>query len=153
MYLLPGLSVAEVRVIFKLPEPCGICTTPLVYLHWMKPLHKFTAGLGMYEVSFSSHNRRQRASVIPLTDIVQTCHLILVFGCASARSLGWTAETVLHEATSFYLNPYLRHRDFYFLRYRLEMYLLEENQQQEQIRLSQMQRGRKRARPYRPVVA
>ena len=81
----------------------------------------------MYEVSFSSHNRRQRASIIPLIDIVQTCHFIPVFGRASAQCLGWTAETVFHEATSFYLNPYLCHRDFYFLRYRLEMYLLEED--------------------------
>jgi len=153
LIFLPGLSVAKVQVIFKLPEQCGICTTPLVYMHWMKPLHKFTAGLGMYEVSFSSHNRQQRASIIPLMDIVQTCHLIPVFGRASAWSLGWTAETVLHEATSFYLNLYLHHRDFYFLWYRLEMYLLEEDQRQEQIRLSQIQQGRKRARPYRPEVA
>jgi len=103
----------------------------------------------MYEVSFSSQNRRQRASVIPLTDIVQSCHLMPVFGRASALSLGWTAEAVLHEATSFYLNPYLRHRDFYFLRYKLDIHLQKEEQRQEQIRQAQVQRGRKRARPYR----
>jgi len=40
-------------------------------------------------------------------------------------SLHWTAKTVLHEASSFYLNSYLRHYDFFFLHYKLSIYLEE----------------------------
>ena len=122
---LAGVGIGEVRVIFKLPEQCGTCHSPLVYIHWMKPLRDPVPNIHMHEVSFSSHNHRQRASVIPLCDVLQTCHLIPVFGRASAMSLHWTAETVLHEAASFYLNPYLRHYDFFFLRYKLGIYLEE----------------------------
>ena len=63
--------------------------------------------------------------MIPLHQILQTCHLIPVYGHADASSLGWTAKRVLYEAPSFYLNPYLRHHDFFFLRFKLGIYLEE----------------------------
>jgi hypothetical protein len=91
----------------------------------MKPLREPIPSVQMYEVSFSSLNRRPRASVIPLEEIIRTCHLSPVFGRASASSLHWTADTVLSEAPSFYLNPYLRHHDFFFLRFKLGIYLQE----------------------------
>jgi len=53
-----------------------------------------------------------------------------VFGHASASSLRWTADTVLSEAPSFYLNPYLRHHNFFFLRFKLSIYLQEVQQLQ-----------------------
>jgi hypothetical protein len=121
---LDGLAVVQIRLIFQLPEIFGRYPHPLVYVHWFKPLREPVDGLGMLQVSFSSHNHRQRASVIPLTDVQQSCHLIPAFGHASAKELGWTAEKVLQEAPSFYLNPYLRHYDFYFLQYMLEKYLI-----------------------------
>jgi len=87
----------------------------------------------MLQVSFSSQNHRQRASVIPLTDVQQSCHLIPAFGRGSAKELGWIAEKVLQEAPSFYLNPYLRHYDFYFLRYMLERYLITKRDQAREV--------------------
>ena len=98
---LAGVGVAEVRAIFRLPEQFGNCNTPLAYVHWMKPLCEPVPSIHMYEVSFSSHNRRPQASVIPLYEIIWTCHLISVFSQASASVLRWTADTVLSEAPSF----------------------------------------------------
>ena len=140
---LAGVGVGQVRVIFKLPEQFGICRTPLAYVHWMKPLREPIPSIHMHEVSFSSHNHRQRASIIPLNDVLQTCHLIPVFGRASASSLGWRAETVLDEAPSFYLNPYLRHHDFFFLRFKLGMYLQEAQQLEAARQEAQKARGRR----------
>jgi len=146
---LANVSVGEVRVIFKLPDQCGGCDTPLVYMHWMKPLRTPVDGLAMHEVSFSSHNRRQRASVRPLSDVLQSCHLIPVFGRASASSLGWSAETVIHEASSFFVNPYLRHYDFYFLRYKLYLHCQEVQRRE----LAEEEARKKRQRRKRPRTA
>jgi hypothetical protein len=46
----------------------------------------------MHQVSLSSQNMHQRSSIIPVGDIVRSCHLIPVFG----RSIdpGWTSDTV-----------------------------------------------------------
>ena len=65
----------------------------------------------MLSVSFASRNHRRHASIIPISSILQTCHLIPCFGHASAYDLGWTPETIYDESPTFYLNPYLRHRD------------------------------------------
>lgn len=86
----------------------------------------------MHLVSYSSRNHRPHASVIPFSDILRTCHLIPQFGHSSASDLGWTAATVHEEATTFYLNPYLRHFDFYLMRFKFEIFykLFKERQQE-----------------------
>ena len=68
-------------------------------------------------VSFSSQNRCPRASIIPVSEIIQTCHLIPQFGQSSAKDLGWNAATVHQTASAFYLNPYLQHYDFFLMRF------------------------------------
>ncbi|KAJ6508168.1 hypothetical protein C8R45DRAFT_1050452 [Mycena sanguinolenta] len=109
------LGIARVRVIFRIPSDFGGYHEPVAYVDWFKPLQRHVADLGMHQVSLSSQNLRQRSSIIPLTDIVRSCHLIPVFG----RSVNprWEADTVLDQCKSFYLNPYLRHHDFYLFRY------------------------------------
>lgn len=143
---LDGLAIVQIRLIFQLPEIFGRYPHPLVYVHWFKPLRDPIDSLGMFQVSFSSHNHQQRASVIPLTDVQQSCHLIPAFGRGSAKELGWTAETVLQEASSFYLNPYLRHYDFYFLRYMLERYLIIKRNQARELEEAQSRFSKRRRR-------
>ncbi|KAJ7330893.1 hypothetical protein DFH08DRAFT_708629 [Mycena albidolilacea] len=110
-----GLCVARVRVIFRIPEDFGQYPEPVVYVDWYKPLQRPIAGIEMHQVSLSSRNHRQRSSIIPIGDILRSCHLIPVFGrSANPR---WTSDVVLDVCTSFYLNPYLRHHDFYLFRY------------------------------------
>lgn len=47
--------------------------------------------------------------------VTRTCHLIPRFGSKIDRT--WTMDNVLDIAPAFYLNPYLRHHDFFLLRY------------------------------------
>jgi len=48
---------------------------------------------------------------------------------------------VLQQAQSFYLNPYLRHYDFYYLRYRVDTRVQREHERQEAL---EAQRARAR---------
>ena len=75
----------------------------------------------MFETSLSSHNHRQRASVIPVTWIVRSCHLSPNFGRQISEA--WSSSSVLDDARTFFLNPYLRHHDFYLLRYLLDLHV------------------------------
>ena len=118
--ILPlGLRAAQVRVIFRLREYFNY-PHPLAYVHWYTPFRHPDPDTGFFTVTNSTRAHVQSASVIPISDIAHTCHLIPVFGNSSARELGWTAGLVLQQAQSFYLNPYLRHYDFYYLRYRVD---------------------------------
>jgi hypothetical protein len=107
--------VAQVRVIFNLPEEYGSYKHPLAYVDWYKPFRAPVPDLNMHQVSLSSHNHRQRASVIPVTDIVRTCHLQPHCGRAINRT--WDTSNVLNLSPTLYVNPYLRHHDFYLFRY------------------------------------
>ncbi|KAJ6540402.1 hypothetical protein B0H19DRAFT_959789 [Mycena capillaripes] len=112
---IDGIGVARVRVIFRIPADFGDYPEPVAYVDWFKPLQPPVKDLGMHQVSLSSQNLRQRSSIIPISDIMRSCHLIPVFG--QSVDPGWTSETVLNRCKSFYLNPYLRHHDFYLFRY------------------------------------
>lgn len=122
---LDGLRIAQVRLIFNLPEEVGSIPHPLAYIHWYTPLQTFNEDLMMFQISRSTRNHRQRAAVIPVTQIVRTCHLIPNFGRSASTT--WESHTALDEATNFYLNPYLRHHDFYLLHHLLEQYRSEES--------------------------
>ncbi|KAJ7718055.1 hypothetical protein B0H16DRAFT_1678191 [Mycena metata] len=116
-----GLSVGRLRVIFRLPpEDYGQYPEPLAYVDWYKPLKAPVPNIRMHEVSLSSRNNRQNSSIIPVSHILRSCHLIPVFG----RSMDptWTSDRVLDKCKSFYLNPYLRHHDFYLFRYLVDVH-------------------------------
>jgi hypothetical protein len=75
----------------------------------------------MFETSPSFHNHRQRASVISVTQIARSCHLSPNFGRQIPET--WSSGSVLDDARTFFLNPYLRHHDFYLLRYLLDLHV------------------------------
>ena len=85
---MDGISVAQVHLIFHLLEQFGVHSSPLAYVHWFKPLRTPVDGLGMYKVSFLSHNHQQHASVILISDILHTCHLMPCFRNSNAFDLG-----------------------------------------------------------------
>lgn len=126
----------QIRLIFRLPDEFQVgphpSDSPLAYVHWFKPLRAPVENLGFHLVSFSSLNHRRRASIIPVSDIIQTCHLIPQFGNSSATDLGWTAATVHEEATSFYINPYLRHYDFYLMRFLLDDFIITQQEKEQE---------------------
>jgi hypothetical protein len=109
-----GTTVCQVRVIFRLPEEYGQYDTPLAYVEWFTPLDIVQEELGMYKVHRATHQRRRKASIIPVTQILRSCHLIPDFATKISRA--WSSKTVLDEAKEFYLNPYLRMHDFVLFR-------------------------------------
>ncbi|KAJ6533903.1 hypothetical protein DFH09DRAFT_932549 [Mycena vulgaris] len=134
-----GLSVARIRLIFRLPEDYGVYPDPLAYVDWYKPLKPPVPNIKMHEVSLSSRNHRQNSSIIPVSHIFRSCHLIPVFG----RSVDptWTSHRVLDQCKSFYLNPYLRHHDFYLFRYLVDLYDSRKAEELRRARIRQLGRA------------
>ena len=144
---LNGLQAAQVLVLFAMPEQFASSETALAYVIWFKPFRAPAADIGMFTTSNSTRNHRCRASVIPLTDIICSCHLMPVFGSANVTDLGWTSTTSLQEASSFYLNPYLCHYDVYFFCYMVGLHLQQEEEQRRQLEAAQA-RGIRPKHPY-----
>jgi len=104
-----------VRVIFNLPPEYGTFPEPLAYVKWFKLLRMPDPEHGMYKTSRSSRQHHRNASIIPVSQIARSCHLIPIFG----REVDprWTTNNVLEESKEFYVNHYLRHLDFVLMRY------------------------------------
>jgi hypothetical protein len=104
-----------VRVIFSLPSEYGSFTHPLAYVEWFTPFHSPVADLGMYQVSRSTRSSRRRASIIPVSQIERSIHLIPKFG--RVMNITWSTDNVLELCRTFYVNLYVRHLDFLLFRY------------------------------------
>ena len=110
-------NVAQVRVIFTLPEEYGLFHHPLAYVEWFTPLHEPVHELGMYQVSQSTHSGHRQASIIPVGQIERLVHLIPKFGKWIDRT--WTSDDILELCRTFFVNPYVQHLDFLLFRYLL----------------------------------
>ncbi|KAH9955584.1 hypothetical protein BGW80DRAFT_1439476 [Lactifluus volemus] len=102
--MLDGLRVAQVRLIFDLPvhlhRQANILQR-LAYIEWFTPFR------GPYP---DSHFHYVTFDIIPVEQIVRSCHLIPQFSTHCPRS--WTLETVLETASSFFYNPYISLHEF-----------------------------------------
>ena len=105
-----GLQAGQVKVIFALPAEYGPFKEPLAYIEWFTPLHQRDSPSGMYKITPSTRQHRRNASIIPISSIARSCHLIPLFGRAIDWS--WRQDNVLKKCNTFYVNPYLRHIDF-----------------------------------------
>jgi hypothetical protein len=112
---LIGLTVARVRAIFNLPLEFGDHPEPLAYLEWFTPLSREDPEVGMYLVGASTRNHRRRASVLPVSKLQRSCHLIPRFGKGRINPT-WHSANILDQDIKFYVNCYLRHLDFILLR-------------------------------------
>lgn len=110
-----GLSVGQVQVIFNLSEEFGAFQHPLAYIEWFTSLQAPVADLGMYQVSCSTRRNRQRVSIIPLSQIERSVHLLPKFGRTMDKT--WSADNVLERCKTFFVNLYFRHLDFLLFRY------------------------------------
>ncbi|KAI0676310.1 hypothetical protein C8Q78DRAFT_1084559, partial [Trametes maxima] len=116
---LQGLRVARVRAIFDLPkvykaQVLGV-TDPLAYVEWFTPFNTVDSVTGMYVVSPSTRQHERHVSVLPLTHIIRSCHLIPVWG-KSIQNHTISGDILDSLQTKFYVNPYLRHQDFVLFR-------------------------------------
>ncbi|KAJ7574917.1 hypothetical protein C8J56DRAFT_802318 [Mycena floridula] len=117
---LDGLRAARVRLIFSFPHDIGTFTQPLAFVNWYRPFRDPVPGLGMYQVALSTRQHEVHSEIIPISQIQQTCHFSPNFG--ARLDLKWDSTTVLDQALTFYVNPYLRHRDFYLFRHLVYLY-------------------------------
>ena len=111
-----GLMVAQVQVIFHLPQEYGTFTHLLAYIEWFTAFSTPTANLGMYQISHSFCSHHRQASIIPTTQIKCSVNLILKF--EKQMDVSWSVDDVLERCKYFYVNCYLQHLDFlifYFL--------------------------------------
>lgn len=103
-------------MIFSLPKEFADYPTPLAYIWWFRGISSRDRALGMYKIAASTRGGgHANTAVIPITHIVRSCHLIPAFGEQIDRS--WTRENILRQSANFFLNPYVRHLDFFLLRY------------------------------------
>ncbi|KAI5895357.1 uncharacterized protein SCHCODRAFT_02665716 [Schizophyllum commune H4-8] len=120
---LDGLTPVRVRLLFRLPSGIGSYPHPLAYVDFYTPLSDNTAfnkDLGMFSIKLATRRGAQHSAVIPVTKLLRSCHLIPAFN--RTVNPNWTAARVLDLAPKFYLNPYLRHHDFYLFRVLYERY-------------------------------
>lgn len=107
----PGLRVAEVRIIFMLPPHLGSYRQPLAYIHWFKPLRMFDDNVRMFSFGRSTRNHVPNAAVVPVTQLIQPCHLVPKFP-SGAMDPHWTQGDSMTAADTFYLNRYIDLRIF-----------------------------------------
>ena len=107
--------MGQVRSIFCLPEEFGSFPDPLTYVEWFTAFQSPVSDLKMYQISRSTRQYRRRASIILVTQIEHTVHLIPKFG--QQMDLTWSADDVLERCKTFYVNLYVRHLDFLLFHY------------------------------------
>ena len=115
-----GTRAGRLRIIFRLPSRIPDPTTgiacdapsawpkyPLAYVEWYTTFTPTANNVdGMYRVSPAKDaHGRQQGSVIPLTDIRQSCMLSPNYGNASPPA-HWTSSNVLDECQSFLVNNF-----------------------------------------------
>ena len=109
----PELRAAQIILIFNLPSEFGECPTPLAYVRWFRRFSPVTdQRLGMYKTSVSAPAKGY--AIIPITSIVRSCHLLPVFEDQFDET---GTDNDVDERSHFFLNPYLRHIDFFLFRF------------------------------------
>ncbi|KAF6751581.1 hypothetical protein DFP72DRAFT_991307 [Ephemerocybe angulata] len=106
---LRDYRVARVRCIFSLPKMAGHLfrarapPSHLVYVDWCTPFSStsLAAYHGMHRISPYKINGKLQSSVIPVTLIQQSVHLIPQFGPVAPAE--WKSSNVLDMATHFFL--------------------------------------------------
>jgi hypothetical protein len=78
----------------------------LAYVEWFSPLDTQDQNHGMFKISSlkDSDDGMRICSVIPLSDIQRSVHLIPQFGQVAPPD--WTSNNVLDQCNTFYLNDF-----------------------------------------------
>ena len=96
--------------IFTLPPEYGSFPDPLLYVEWFTYFGTIDKDIGMHIIGHSTRNHHRRAEIIPVSNVLCTCHLIPRFG--KVIDPRWHMDNILDEKIKFYVNLYLRHHDF-----------------------------------------
>jgi len=117
-----GLRVAQLRVIFVLPEHLRHPYLPnkLAYIELFTPFRAPHPDSGLFPITRSSRNNGPVSEIIPLDSIISSCHLIPRFG-TKFHPAKWNSDNVLEECKSFFLNKYLNIQTFFDLEQHLHV--------------------------------
>ena len=98
-----GLRVAQLRVIFSLPEHLRHPHLPnkLAYVDWFTPFRTPHLDSGLFPVSRTSRNNGPISEIIPLNSIASSCHLVPRFSTKYLPAK-WDSDSVLEECKSFF---------------------------------------------------
>ncbi|KAH7904046.1 hypothetical protein BJ138DRAFT_1019687 [Hygrophoropsis aurantiaca] len=108
---LEGLRVAQVRIIFKLPDVYQIRPPhPLAFVEWFTPFGPRDTCSGLYIVNRSTRMRKPYVEIIEVDRIVRNCHLIPKFGVK--KNTRWAADNIGEVCKTFYFNPYIDTHSF-----------------------------------------
>lgn len=106
MFVILGLRVAQVQLIFKLPPQFGYFFHPLTYIEWFTQFGQFDPNSGLYCITCSTQHNQRNAEIISVERIVRGCHLMA--RCGSNVLSSWTSDNILEEDSIQYLfNPYI----------------------------------------------
>ncbi|EDQ98256.1 uncharacterized protein LACBIDRAFT_336134 [Laccaria bicolor S238N-H82] len=112
---LEGLRVAQMRVIFTLPDHLRrdhSLPQYLAYIEWFNLLRSPNPDSGLHFVTRSSHHNQPISEVVPLCDVVLGCHLIPKFGTKFSPAK-WNHLEILDNWKTFSLNKYIDLAMFY----------------------------------------
>ena len=101
----PGLCIAHVSVLFKLPKVYRLTTVhPLAYIEWYAPFGTLDAEMGMFIVKPSTQSHHVHGEVIEINWIVRSMHLLPKYG--RKVNPGWTSQNVADHCQAFFTSPY-----------------------------------------------
>ncbi|KAJ3553348.1 hypothetical protein NP233_g12667 [Leucocoprinus birnbaumii] len=110
---IEGCQVGRIRCIFSLPQsavnvwfPHGWSHPHLAYVQWYTSFRKaqLDPNSQLYQVSPIIKDGEHQASIVPLSLIKQSVHLLPKFG--PVAPVDWKSSTVLDQARVFYVNSF-----------------------------------------------
>lgn len=98
--------------IHSLRAPPPLLPCRLAYVEWFTPFRAPDPDTKLYSVSRSTRNHVRAADIMPIDNIVSSCHLAPKYG-TQYHPAKWTSTNVLAECKVFILNKYIRVATFY----------------------------------------
>ena len=102
---LQVIRIAQVCVIFKLPEHLRLYPHLLAYIEWFTLLRHRNPISGQFIITHLMCNHRRNVSVISADRFALPCHLQTQ--CGRKISSDWMSDNVLEMASAFHVNSYI----------------------------------------------